>query len=185
MSRQTTPSPAPGTAPRRPLARAEAWLETHPALASLGLYVLALGLRLLYLMDLRRSLLARVPLMDEAFYHDEAWSLLRGAPRVSDADFMNPLYPRFLALVFRLVGDRQFPCAHGDLTLGQAGTALVDRRLGIEVFLLQLLEACHIGGGKIEQFALLGELVEVGPTRQLFRQPQDQRTEDYITGRFG
>jgi phosphate transport system ATP-binding protein len=34
-------------------------------------------------------------------------------------------------------------------------------------------------------FFLLGELVEFGATRQLFRQPTDQRTEDYITGRYG
>ena len=34
-------------------------------------------------------------------------------------------------------------------------------------------------------FFLLGELVEYGDTQQLFSQPQDKRTEDYITGRFG
>ena len=34
-------------------------------------------------------------------------------------------------------------------------------------------------------FFLLGELVEFGETEQLFSQPQDKRTEDYITGRFG
>ena len=34
-------------------------------------------------------------------------------------------------------------------------------------------------------FFLLGELVEYDDTQQLFSQPQDQRTEDYITGRFG
>ena len=34
-------------------------------------------------------------------------------------------------------------------------------------------------------FFLLGELVECGETQQLFSQPQDKRTEDYITGRFG
>ena len=34
-------------------------------------------------------------------------------------------------------------------------------------------------------FFLLGDLVEYGNTEQLFAQPQDQRTEDYITGRFG
>ena len=34
-------------------------------------------------------------------------------------------------------------------------------------------------------FSLLGELVECGDTQQLFSQPQDKRTEDYITGRFG
>ncbi len=34
-------------------------------------------------------------------------------------------------------------------------------------------------------FFLLGELVEVGVTRELFTSPRDKRTEDYITGRFG
>ena len=34
-------------------------------------------------------------------------------------------------------------------------------------------------------FMLAGELVEVSPTRQLFTTPVDQRTEAYITGRFG
>ena len=34
-------------------------------------------------------------------------------------------------------------------------------------------------------FFLLGELVEFGDTEQLFSQPNDKRTEDYITGRFG
>jgi phosphate transport system ATP-binding protein len=30
-----------------------------------------------------------------------------------------------------------------------------------------------------------GELVEVGPTREIFTSPHDKRTEDYITGRVG
>ena len=34
-------------------------------------------------------------------------------------------------------------------------------------------------------FFLLGELVEFGDTEQIFSMPQDKRTEDYITGRFG
>ena len=34
-------------------------------------------------------------------------------------------------------------------------------------------------------FFLLGELVEFGSTDDIFSQPQDKRTEDYITGRFG
>lgn len=34
-------------------------------------------------------------------------------------------------------------------------------------------------------FFLLGELVEVGKTDDLFSKPLDKRTEDYITGRFG
>ena len=34
-------------------------------------------------------------------------------------------------------------------------------------------------------FFLLGDLVEFNDTQQLFSMPQDKRTEDYITGRFG
>jgi phosphate transport system ATP-binding protein len=34
-------------------------------------------------------------------------------------------------------------------------------------------------------FFLMGELVEIGPTHDLFTTPKDKRTDDYITGRFG
>ncbi len=34
-------------------------------------------------------------------------------------------------------------------------------------------------------FFLLGEVIEFGETEKLFSMPQDKRTEDYITGRFG
>lgn len=34
-------------------------------------------------------------------------------------------------------------------------------------------------------FFLLGEIVEYGETEKMFSVPQDKRTEDYITGRFG
>ena len=34
-------------------------------------------------------------------------------------------------------------------------------------------------------FFLLGEMIEYGDTNNLFAYPQDKRTEDYITGRFG
>jgi phosphate transport system ATP-binding protein len=34
-------------------------------------------------------------------------------------------------------------------------------------------------------FFLLGELIEVGTTSEIFTRPKDKRTEDYITGRYG
>ncbi len=34
-------------------------------------------------------------------------------------------------------------------------------------------------------FFLMGELIEFGPTPQIFERPRDQRTDDYIRGRFG
>jgi phosphate transport system ATP-binding protein len=34
-------------------------------------------------------------------------------------------------------------------------------------------------------FLLDGELIEVGPANKVFTNPHDERTESYITGRFG
>ena len=34
-------------------------------------------------------------------------------------------------------------------------------------------------------FFLKGEIIESGETDAIFQTPRDQRTEDYITGRFG
>jgi phosphate transport system ATP-binding protein len=34
-------------------------------------------------------------------------------------------------------------------------------------------------------FFLLGDLIEVGTTSDIFTRPTDKRTEDYITGRYG
>jgi phosphate transport system ATP-binding protein len=34
-------------------------------------------------------------------------------------------------------------------------------------------------------FFLMGELVEIGTTEQIFEAPKDRRTDDYIRGRFG
>jgi phosphate transport system ATP-binding protein len=42
--------------------------------------------------------------------------------------------------------------------------------------------------GRVSQytgFFLSGELIEFGPTQKLFSRPDDKRTEDFITGRFG
>jgi phosphate transport system ATP-binding protein len=34
-------------------------------------------------------------------------------------------------------------------------------------------------------FMYLGELVEIGPSKEIFTAPRDRKTDDYITGRFG
>ena len=34
-------------------------------------------------------------------------------------------------------------------------------------------------------YMLLGEMIEFGPTREIFTNPKDKRTEDYISGRYG
>jgi len=37
----------------------------------------------------------------------------------------------------------------------------------------------------VTAFMYLGELVEIGPTGQMFTAPKSRRTDDYVTGRFG
>jgi phosphate transport system ATP-binding protein len=34
-------------------------------------------------------------------------------------------------------------------------------------------------------FFYMGELIEHGPTEQIFTTPREPRTEDYVTGKFG
>ena len=34
-------------------------------------------------------------------------------------------------------------------------------------------------------FFYMGELIEHGPTEQIFTNPREPRTEDYVTGKFG
>mgnify|MGYP006223548157 FL=1 len=34
-------------------------------------------------------------------------------------------------------------------------------------------------------FFHLGDLIETGPTPEIFTNPQEERTKDYITGRYG
>ncbi|MGH8326272.1 MAG: phosphate ABC transporter ATP-binding protein, partial [Steroidobacteraceae bacterium] len=37
----------------------------------------------------------------------------------------------------------------------------------------------------VTAFMYLGELIEIGPTEQIFTAPKSRRTDDYVTGRFG
>ena len=57
------------------------------------------------------------------------------------------------------------------------------RRYTIVIVTHNMQQAARVSD--ITGFMLLGELVEIGATRDLFTNPKDRRTEDYITGRFG
>ncbi|HVS78115.1 MAG TPA: phosphate ABC transporter ATP-binding protein, partial [Steroidobacteraceae bacterium] len=37
----------------------------------------------------------------------------------------------------------------------------------------------------VTAFMYMGELIEIGPTGQIFTAPKNRRTDDYVTGRFG
>ena len=80
-------------------------MEANPRLAAACLFAIALVLRALHWWSFRDTLAARVFLMDEAYYHEEALNLARGLSNPTDSYFMTPLYPLFLSLVVRLAGD--------------------------------------------------------------------------------
>jgi phosphate transport system ATP-binding protein len=78
------------------------------------------------------------------------------------------------------------PCSALDL----AATANIEdlmaelkKRYTIVIVTHNMQQAARVSD--VTGYFLLGELVEIGETHQIFTAPQDSRTEDYITGRFG
>ena len=78
------------------------------------------------------------------------------------------------------------PCSALDL----AATANIEdlmaelkKRYTIVIVTHNMQQAARVSD--VTGYFLLGELVEIGETQQIFTNPQDPRTEDYITGRFG
>jgi phosphate transport system ATP-binding protein len=59
----------------------------------------------------------------------------------------------------------------------------IGERLTIAIVTHNMQQAARVSD--FTAFFLLGELVEFAETDALFTKPQDSRTEDYITGRFG
>jgi phosphate transport system ATP-binding protein len=57
------------------------------------------------------------------------------------------------------------------------------QRYTIAIVTHNLQQAARIS--KYTGFFLTGNLIEFGPTTQIFSRPRDKRTEDFITGRFG
>ncbi len=78
------------------------------------------------------------------------------------------------------------PCSALDL----AATANIEdlmaelkKRYTILIVTHNMQQAARVSD--VTGYFLLGELIEIGETRQIFTNPGDSRTEDYITGRFG
>jgi phosphate transport system ATP-binding protein len=78
------------------------------------------------------------------------------------------------------------PCSALDL----AATANIEdlmaelkKRYTILIVTHNMQQAARVSD--VTGYFLLGELMEIGETQQIFTNPRDSRTEDYITGRFG
>jgi phosphate transport system ATP-binding protein len=61
------------------------------------------------------------------------------------------------------------------------------RRLAAEYTIVIVTHNMQQAGrvSKDTAFMLLGELIEFGPTKEIFTNPRDARTADYVTGRYG
>jgi tetratricopeptide (TPR) repeat protein len=69
-----------------------------------GIFLLALAVRLVYLWQMRSSIFFDAPMMD-AQYHDQwAQAIIAGKDFTGGVFFRAPLYPYFLALVYRVFG---------------------------------------------------------------------------------
>ncbi len=56
----------------------------------------------------------------------------------------------------------------------------------VNVELVKLARGGTTGAERfLSAFDRAGQLIEFGPTQNLFTMPNDKRTEDYISGRFG
>jgi phosphate transport system ATP-binding protein len=61
--------------------------------------------------------------------------------------------------------------------------ATLKRRITIVIVTHNMQQAARVADRTA--FMLSGELVEVGPTQEMFTAPSDSRTEEYVTGKFG
>ncbi len=61
--------------------------------------------------------------------------------------------------------------------------AQLKRRITIVIVTHNMQQAARVADRTA--FMLAGELVEVGPTNEIFTNPTDPRTEEYVTGKFG
>ena len=57
------------------------------------------------------------------------------------------------------------------------------QRVTIAIVTHNMQQAARVAD--VTAFMLDGEIVEVGPTERIFTNPTDQRTEQYVTGKFG
>jgi tetratricopeptide (TPR) repeat protein len=99
----------------------------------IGIFVLAFAVRFIYLQEMKSSPLFDTPTMD-AEYHDQwAQSILKGEDFTNGVFFRAPLYPYFLAAVYKLFGHNYFAARLIQFIIGSLSCVLV-YLLGRKVF---------------------------------------------------
>lgn len=108
--------------------------------------------RLLFLLTTRDDPVFRVPYLDGAFYHAWARSLAEGRGDFQGPYFLGPLYPHFLALLYRMFGPEPMAVRVVQAALGIADALLV-------FALAQRLCGRTAATAAVALFALYGPLV--------------------------
>lgn len=99
--------------------------QVFPWLESLAVIVLAVVLRVLYILQARQNdPLFFSPQLDALYHHQWALAILRRTEFINDAYFRAPLYPFFLALIYRLFGVNLFLARLVQALLGGIGCGL-------------------------------------------------------------
>ena len=99
----------------------------------IGIFILAFAIRFIYLLEMRSSPLFDTPTMD-AEYHDQwALSILKGEDLTGGVFFRAPIYPYFLAAVYKLFGHNYFTIRLIQFIIGSLSCILV-YLLGRKVF---------------------------------------------------
>ena len=99
----------------------------------IGIFIFAFAIRFIYLQEMRSSPLFDTPTMD-AEYHDQwAQSILKGEDFTGGVFFRAPLYPYFLAAVYKLFGHNYFAIRLIQFIIGSLSCVLV-YLLGRKVF---------------------------------------------------
>ncbi|MDQ1255728.1 MAG: Phosphate transporter ATP-binding protein [Candidatus Hydrogenedentes bacterium] len=78
------------------------------------------------------------------------------------------------------------PCSGLDpISTGKIEDALLDLKASHSIILVTNNTKQASRASDRTAFFLMGELIEAGPTAQVFTRPADQRTNDYLIGQFG
>lgn len=96
------------------------WLYT-----AIIIFFVAFTLRLAHLVAFESTVLFKVPIFDEAFYHKQAQSIAAGNWYGRDAFFMGPLYSYFLALLYSVSGSSRFLVLAAQSAVGSLTCVLV------------------------------------------------------------
>ena len=99
----------------------------------LFLFLLALLLKVVYVVHTAHDLSVRVPLMDSRYYDQMAQDIAAGQVVRDRAFFMGPLYPYFLGLIYSLVG-RDFMLVRLLQAVGGSLTVVLTFLIGRRVF---------------------------------------------------